>query len=190
MKTAIISHTTVAMLFLLSPLISYAQSNATTPKTIADIEYSPGGTYGSALGLGLYKLDPIGIGFYGNLLTSINAKREPQYDALTVTSFGDPVTDRFKDKLLMINLGITKSFTANIGGYIGIGYASADGRAQKFDPLRILASDGTYYVNDPANDKSGANLNGGVILGFEKVSLNVGYNSFTARPYVGLGVRF
>jgi len=111
------------------------------------------------------------------------------YENLTVSSFGDPVVERYKD-LALGNIGITKKVSQNFIAYAGIGYASATGGAKKYDPLLILGSNGTYYVNDPQNDKSGANFNAGIIVALDKLAFNIGYNSFTSSAFFGIGGRF
>jgi len=149
-----------------------------------DIEYLPKtGEYESAIGAGYYQLNESAFGFYGNFQVTIK-NNEPMYENLTVSSFGDPVTQRTKE-LLIGNIGITRGFTPNIGMYAGIGYASATGIAQKHDPVFILAPDGLYYVKDPSNDKSGVNLNAGIILSIKSVAFNAGYHSFTKSAYFG-----
>jgi|AZIK01.1.fsa_nt_gi hypothetical protein len=153
-----------------------------------DIEYLPSGDYESAFGAGVYQAKQEGVGFYGNLQITLT-EREPEYDSLTISSFGDPVTNRYKD-IMIFNFGITKQVASNVSGYAGIGYASATGIAQKDDPMNILASDGKYYVDDPANDESGGNLNAGILFGTEKIVFNLGYHSFTSSAYFGIGGRF
>ena len=153
-----------------------------------DIEYLPSGDYEEAFGIGLYQSKPEGFGLYGNLQVTLS-DREPKYDNLNVSSFGDPVTERYQD-IAIFNVGITKRLYKNLNTYAGIGYAVSRAVAQKNDPLNILANDGEYYVDDPANDESGGNVNAGIILGVGKVVFNLGYHSFTSSPYFGIGGRF
>lgn len=156
---------------------------------VLDIEYVPKASgYESALGVGYYQIKDDGLGVYGNIQLTL-MKREPMYENLSVSSFGDPVTERYKD-LIMGNVGITKNVTPSFVVYAGVGYASAAGVARKYDPLGILGGGGTYYVNDPQNDKSGANLNAGIIFVLDKLALNIGYNSFTSSAFFGIGGRF
>ena len=161
---------------------------------VFDIEYVPAGgdksTFGpggyhSVFGIGGYGFNEDRFGFYGNIQMSL-AKREPMYDSLTVSSFGDPVTERYKD-LFIIDFGATRKITSNIGAYAGLGYASVTGEAQKYDPLHILGTNGTYYVKDPQYDKSGGNLNAGIIVLLKGLALNFGYHTFTKSTYFGLG---
>lgn len=158
-------------------------------KDVIDLEYAPrSSVYENAFGVGYYQMEDEGIGLYGNVLATIS-KREPLYPSLNVTSFGDPVVATYKE-LSMINIGATKKLHENFGIYAGIGYASAKAVAQKQDPLGILGSNGTYYVNDPQQDNSGANLNAGIILMLDKFALNIGINSFTGTAYFGFGAGF
>ena len=116
---------------------------------VFDIEYLPAdsnqdGEYESALGLGFYQMKPEGSGYYGNMQLTL-ATNEPHYDSLNIFSFGDPVTDLYRE-IFILNIGITRRFSSSVGGYLGIGYASATGKAQKIDPTFILSSNGAYYV--------------------------------------------
>ncbi len=154
-------------------------------RTAWDIEYLPSTEYERAFGAGAYRFRHNAVGFYGNFQITL-ADREPKYDSLNIASYGDPVTDRYKD-IMLFNIGITGQINENIGGYAGVGYASVKGIAQKYDPMRILASDGIYYVDVPSDDESGVNLNAGVIFGFEKVIFNIGYHSFSSSVYFGVG---
>jgi len=173
---------TIFLAFYITP--AYAEGAG-----IIDIEYLPKtGEYESAFGVGYYQINESSFGFYGNFQGTIKSNK-PMYENLTISSFGDPVTQRTKD-LLIGNIGVTRGFTPNIGIYAGIGYASATGIAQKFDPMLILAPDGIYYVNDPSNDKSGVNLNAGIILSIKSIAFNAGYHSFTKSAYFGVGVQF
>ena len=169
--------------FLLASVATTARS-----ETVMDIEYLPSGDYESAFGAGAYQFKREGVGFYGNFQITL-ADREPEYSSLNISSFGDPVTDRYKE-IMIFNLGVTKQVASNIGGYAGAGYASVTGVAQKNDPMNILAGDGKYYVDDPANNESGANFNAGIVFWMEKIAFNIGYHSFASSTYFGIGGRF
>ena len=169
---------------------SIIASVATTAKGEGawDIEYLPESDYDNAFGLGYYQYKQEGVGFYGNFQITLT-EREPSYDSLNPSSFGDPITGNYKE-IMLFNLGITKKVTSYLSGYAGVGYASATAIVQKYDSTRILASDGQYYVNDPNNDESGGNLNAGIIISMEKIIFNLGYHSFTSSAYFGIGGRF
>jgi hypothetical protein len=171
-----------AGLFLLSVCTNAAA------QSVIDFEFSPKSKYENAWGIGYYQFKEEGIGFYGNLLVTL-ADRKPQYPSLNVASFGDPVTNRYGD-LVLFNVGLTKTLAQSFAVYGGIGYGQVTGEAEKFDPLRILAPDGRYYVPDPANDKKGFNVNAGVLLALGKLAVNVGVNSFTGSVYFGVGAKF
>ena len=182
MKTHSITRSLIISILMLNSPIAMSGG-------IVDIEYMPNsGGYKNTFGLGFYKFNDDGFGGYANFLTYLG-KDEPLYDTLTISSFGDPVRERYTD-LTIGNIGITKKLFNNLGLYAGIGYASGTGIARKYDPLQILGSGGTYYVYDPANDHSGVNLNAGVILMLEKLALNIGYQSFTKTAYIGIGASF
>lgn len=168
-------------------LIASMAASAADEKCI-DFEYLPSSIYSNVIGVGFYHSKNEDIGLFFNIQTSL-AKREPQYDTLSVTSFGDPVTKRYTD-LTLINIGGVKRFGDMFSGYIGAGYASVRGIAQKYDPSHILGTDGTYYVNDQDNDKTGANINTGILIGFEKLVLNIGYHSYAQNINLGIGSKF
>lgn len=163
---------------------------ATTARceNVLDIEYMPTSDYGSVLGVGFYQSKPESFGLYGNFQRTI-AFREPKYESLNISSFGDPVIGLYKD-IMLLNIGVTRQIYASVIGYAGIGFASVKGIARKYDPLHILASDGEYYVDYPAYDESGGNLNVGIIFGIKKVVFNLGYQSYTSNAYLGVGFRF
>ncbi len=172
-------------LFLLTLFSLPPQANS---ETAGDIEYLPDSDYESALGAGIYQSKNESIGFYVNMQLTLNV-REPHYDSLNITSFGDPVTDRYRD-IFLINAGITKQLAPFITGYAGAGLASVTGIAQKDDPSNILASDGKYYVDDPQNDETGGNINAGVIIKAGSLAFNIGYHTFTNSAYFGIGAQF
>lgn len=168
----------VGMLVAMSAGCAYAEDAAVNPvnanSLIVDVEYVPS-TNGvdSAWGFGAYSLQDqnMGISYYANLHISLT-KREPHYNNLNINSFGDPVTGRYKE-LAIANIGVTKKLSENFGVYGGVGYGVITGIARKFDPTYILSNSGNYYVNDPANNKSGVNLNFGALAHFSGYALNI-----------------
>ena len=52
----------------------------------------------------------------------------------------------------------------------------------------VKYSDGTW-TDDPNRDKNGFNANGGLIVAFDPISINVGVNSITKAVYLGLGFK-
>lgn len=156
-------------------------------RRIFTIQYLAGGDYEPGLGLAFYYYPPTGIGYFAGFQIGVK-EQEPFYDDLSLGSFGDPIQERFQTPLV-VNVGITKSL-GRLGIFGGVGYGSAEGIARKYDPLHILGDDGTYYVGDPQNDESGFNLTGGSTISFDKISMDIGYNSFTSSIYVGMGGNF
>lgn len=114
---------------------------------------------------------------------------EPHYEFLNVNSFDDPVTGRYEE-ILIFDFGLTKKITPILNGYLGIGYVSVEGFAEKYDSTYILSVDGIYYVSDSAKDHAGGNLNAGILLNAGSVSFNIGYHSFTSSAYFGIGGSF
>ncbi len=153
-------------------------------------QYAPGNSkYEDALGLGIYELKDERIGIYVNLQASGVYGREPYYESLTTTSFGDPITNTYND-IAVLNLGITKRAISQVYAYVGLGYAVLAGTVEKYDPYHILASDGYYYVGDPANTDSGINVNVGLLFNINRLTAELGYNSFFSNIYFGIGINF
>lgn len=154
------------------------------------VQYIPSsGVYQDAFGFGLYSFQSDPVGLYVNFASTLR-ENEPHYDSLTVDSFGDPVTDRFKE-LTVFAVGPTRELTDSIAVYVGLGYGWGDAKAEKDDPTHILADDGRYYVDDPNNNESGININGGVALNVSaRMSIDIGYHSFPGTGYLGIGWRF
>lgn len=173
---------------IVSILMFFAVVTTAKSEGAWDIEYLPAGDYESAIGVGFYRYEQEGFGFYGNFQMTLG-DREPSYDSLNLSSFGDPVTNKYKD-ILLLNLGVTKKVNSYFSGYIGGGLASVTGVAQKYDSTRILSSNGSYYVNDSQNDETGLNINPGIIISLEKIIFNLGYHSFTGSTYFGIGGQF
>lgn len=142
-----------------------------------------------ALGFGFYALRDDPVGLYGNVATTTR-EREPHYESLNTGSFGDPITERFKE-LTVFAVGPTRKLTDSVSVFAGIGYGWGDAKAEKDDPTHILASDGKYYVDDPSNDESGVNANAGVLITpGDNFTVELGYHSFPGTGYIGLGWSF
>ncbi len=142
----------------------------------------------AAVGVGVYGAAEKGLGFFFNAQYS-PGERKPHYDSLTPTSFGDPVRRRYRE-LAMVNIGLVARFSANAAVFIGGGYGAAMGKAEMYDPARILDPSGIYYVDDVVRDKTGGNVNGGAILSFGDAAVLIGYHSFAKSATVGFGFRF
>lgn len=173
-------------LILIMALVS---TTVAADEMVIDFEsLSSSGDYEGAIGAGIYQLKNSGVGYYGNAqITASN--REPLYEGLNTSSFGDPVTGRCKD-LVIVDIGVVHDIMDYLYGYAGVGYVSVEAFARKYDPYHILANNGNYYVPDSANNESGINLNLGLILKIEQLTLNAGYHSFTGSKYVGVGLAF
>ncbi len=156
---------------------------------IFTFEISPANEYTGAVGLGFYHVKENDISFYVNFYGTLSGY-EPDYDSLDISSFGDPVTKKYKS-LTLINLGLTKKIFDGFSIYAGVGYAGVSGKAQKYDSLHILAEDGYYYVEDPENNESGVNLNTGVLYKiYGQFEITVGYQSFSNSINIGYGYCF
>jgi hypothetical protein len=68
----------------------------------------------------------------------------------------------------------------SVHAYVGLGYSAIEGM--------VKYSDGTW-TDDTYRDKNGFNANGGLIVAFDPISINVGVNTFTKAVYLGLGFK-
>ena len=68
----------------------------------------------------------------------------------------------------------------SVHGYVGLGFGAIEGM--------VKYSDGTW-TDDTYRDKNGLNANGGLIVAFDPISINVGVNSYTKAVYLGLGFK-
>jgi len=149
------------------------------------MDYMPSDQYESVIGFGVYDFKDESYGYYGSVHISITAT-ENYYDFLNVKSFGDPVTDRFEE-IMIFDVGLTKRLSLNMNGYAGIGVAFVEGYAEKYDSTFTFSVDGRYVVPDTENDRSGGNINLGLMLNIDSLSLNIGVHSYTKSAYVGFG---
>ena len=155
------------------------------------LQFMPNDDYESVWGAGWYSFKDKRFGFYinGQLTMQATSDRDDFYESLNVGSFGDPVTGSISD-FGVLNIGATFALGNNFGLFAGIGYADVTGYAEKFDPLFILDSDGEYLVRDPSLDESGENINAGLMFRLQKVSFELGHQSFAKETYLGIGIAF
>jgi hypothetical protein len=151
----------------------------------------PNDDYESVWGAGWYSFKDRGFGFYinGQVTIEPTSERDDFYESLSVGAFGDPVTGSISD-FAVLNIGATFAFGENFGIFAGVGYADVTGYAEQFDPLYILDSDGEYLVRDRSLDDSGGNANAGLMLRLQRISFELGYQSFSEEVYLGVGLAF
>ena len=140
-------------------------------------------------GMNIFTYNAKSIDLFASIQFGFPKSKEDYYESLNEESFGDEVTDRFQD-LLMYNIGIKKNVFGGLAPYIGIGYASLTGYAEKYDPEHILASDGYYVVRDEDADESGVNVNPGLMWHYKSLAVELGYHSFVNGVAFGLGLNF
>lgn len=156
---------------------------AMADNTFIDIGYSPkNGTVLEAIGLGAYQLKDNGMGLFVNGAFAVNPAN------YTDTSAYGTITERAQAPYLF-NGGMTFSVMPadtelplykSIHSYIGLGYGGLDGRAK---------DSWGYWSNEASRDKSGLNVTGGFILGFDSWGINLGFNSYTKTVYLGVGMK-
>jgi hypothetical protein len=151
-----------------------------------DVIYSPEmGDMTKGLGLGLYDLKNEGSGGYFNALIPI---KPSNYSSGYYCGYYC-YEEKTMQAAYVANIGLTfplipysfdKRGYQSVHGYIGIGYGELEGI--------VKTSDGTW-TDKNENNKSGFNANGGVIVAFDPLSINVGINSITKAIYVGVGFK-
>ncbi len=170
------------LLASLALAMAVATPFAAADNTFVDVGYSPkSGNVLDAIGLGAYQLKDDGMGFFINGAFAINP------DNYTDTSTYGTITQRAEAPYL-VNAGMTFSVMPagsdlplykSIHSYVGIGYGALQGRAK----------DSWGWANETSRDKTGVNVTGGFILGFESWGINLGLNSYTKTVYLGLGMK-
>lgn len=156
--------------------------------TFADINYQAkqsDTTHG--VGIGFYELKDQGTGFYINGTIGLLPSG---YNAYGYSYSPNDYTERARLPYIA-NVGATFSavgpgslvpFYKTIHSYVGIGYGSLEGVA-KYETWY-----GESWYDLDSYTKSGVNLNGGFILGFDGFGINLGFNSLSKAVYVGVGI--
>jgi hypothetical protein len=166
---------------LLSSQTVYAE------QSFVDIGYSPAnGSITQSIVFGVY-----GLKEKNSMYVNFSLGLAPgDSDYVNSNSYYGTASD-FKQIPMSINIGSTFPIIPDgtkvpiyksIHSYFGVGYASLSGIAKY--------SSGGYdygYYNYTSNDKSGLNLNGGLIFMFNSFGINVGANSFTKSVYINIG---
>ena len=169
---------------LLAAILS--SGNALADDGYFDVIYSPEmGDMTSGVGFGLYQLKSEGVGGYFNGIIPL---KPSNYSAGNYCWYSCTELET-KRAAFVGNIGLTFPLMPSgfetrgyksIHAYMGIGLAEVNGL--------VKYSDGTW-TDKTENDKSGFNANGGIIVAFDPLSINVGVNSMTKGVYVGLGFK-
>ena len=185
-----------ALLVLLSPFVfvslalivfavpSWADSYLTIHHTIDESQKDSEGATPALFGFGYYNTDNM---FFVN--TRMSASNEPYFEDYTTTTFGDEVVERYQE-WFGLNAGIAAQLQQGIATYLGAGWLWGMGKAEMYDATFKLASEGTYYVDDPDGDEGYFNINGGVLFSLSTFTLEVGYDSAIETTYFGIGTAF
>jgi hypothetical protein len=165
-----------SLALLISAGIAYADS------TFADLNYQvKQGDTTDGIGIGIYQLKDQGTGYYLNGTVGLPPDGYSAYGY----SFGS-YTERARVPY-MANVGATFAavgpgslvpFYKTIHSYVGIGYGTLEG----------VAKYGQSWYDLDSYTKSGVNLNGGFVLGFESFGINLGVNSLSKSVYIGIGM--
>ena len=173
---------------LVAALLTF--STSAIADIVFDIEYMPASEYHATVGAGVYHFKPTGVSVYGNIHASYESPDAADYDGyLPIGAFGDEVTNHYTD-LTIWNIGITTKVSDNLGLYAGAGMGMVTGMTEMYDPYHILSDNGYYVVGDSSLDESGVNFNAGAIYTYERLALNVGFQSFTSTVTFGVGYKF
>lgn len=169
---------------LLAALLS--SGAAVADSNYFDVIYSPEmGDMTKGFGLGIYALNDNGIGGYFNGIFPI----KPSNYSASYYCWSSCAEVKTGQAAYLANLGFTfplmpasfeKRGYQSIHAYVGVGYGAVEGM--------VKYADGTW-TEDPNRDKNGFNANGGLIVAFDPLSINVGVNTITKAVYLGLGFK-
>jgi hypothetical protein len=169
---------------LLATLLT--SSAAMADSSYFDVIYSPEmGDMTKGVGLGIYALNDNGIGGYFNGIIPIKPSNYSAgyycwYTCAEVKTGQAAYVGNLGFTFPLMPASFEKRGYQSIHGYLGLGYGAIEGM--------VKYSDGTW-TDDPNRDKSGFNANGGLIVAFDPISINVGVNSITKAVYLGLGFK-
>ena len=165
----------------------FFSSSTFAEQNFVDIGYTPANSsITESINFGVY-----GLKENNSLYMNFNIGLTPS-DYVDSTSYYGTASD-IKQVPLSINIGRTFPIVPDsakvpiyksIHGYFGLGYASLSGVAKY---TTTSGYDYGYY-NYPSKDKSGLNLNGGLIFLFDSLGVNIGVNSFTKSAYINIGL--
>jgi hypothetical protein len=169
---------------LLTALLS--SGSALADSNYFDVTYSPEmGEMTKSVGLGFYELKNDGVGGYLNGVFPIKPSNYSAgyyycYYCNEVKTAKAAYVINFGVTIPLIPQGFDTRGYQSVHAYLGFGYGEVNGL--------VKYSDGTW-TDYTDKDKSGLNANGGVIVAFDPLSINVGVNSITKTVYVGLGFK-
>lgn len=136
----------------------------------------------AGLGLGVYQLKNEGMGYYLNGTIGLPPDNYNSY----ASSFGSyserarvPYIANIGATFAAVGPGSSMPFYKTIHFYVGIGYGTMEG----------IAKYGQNWNDLDSYTKNGVNLNGGFILGFDSLGINIGFNSLSKTMYIGIGVK-
>jgi hypothetical protein len=175
---------TQSLPLLLAALLS--SGNAIADASYFDVIYAPQmGEMTKAVGFGLYVLNDQGVGGYFNGIIPIKPSNYSAgyycwYTCAEVKTGQAAYVGNVGLTFPLIPSSFEKRGYQSLHAYVGVGYGAVEGM--------VKYSDGTW-TGDPNRDKSGFNANGGLIVAFDPLSINVGVNSITRAVYVGIGFK-
>ena len=169
---------------LLAALLS--SGSAIADASYFDVIYAPQmGEMTKAVGFGLYVLNDQGVGGYFNGIIPIKPSNYSAgyycwYTCAEVKTGQAAYVGNVGLTFPLIPSSFEKRGYQSLHAYVGVGYGAVEGM--------VKYSDGTW-TGDPNRDKNGFNANGGLIVAFDPLSINVGVNSITRAVYVGIGFK-
>jgi len=173
-----------------SLIIASSISLAQAETFILDFQYSPSlGIYEEQIGVGFYYYNLNSTGFYLNLSTSRGDPDEYySNDDLDISGPNYAVLDT-SSYVTIFNIGATRQFNDWLYLYAGLGIAGTE--VYTDSALRIGNTVLTYdNIRDSSEDETSLNVNFGTHIIVKEVAINLGFNSFTASPVIGIGYNF
>ncbi len=167
----------------LSSTLWLASSFALADSMFTDLNYqAKQSDTTEGLGIGFYELKDQGTGFYinGTIGSTPNGYSEYSYSSGSYTERARvPYIANMGATFAAVGPGSLVPFYKTIHSYVGVGYGSLEG----------IAKYGESWYDLDSYTKSGVNLNGGFILGFDSFGINLGFNSLSKSVYVGIGIK-
>ena len=168
------------------------ENRFSNPKFGMTFGYNGGGDYEPMFGMSLFIFPSPDFGFYASYRDNNTTKRDPYYSAYDVTDSNDVLVERIQE-VSLFSAGIVKPISSYFSVYLGAGYAQKRGYAKmKYStnsyPWTSQPNlNNYYYVNDRSVNGVQYYLDGGVLLSYEYLLLQIGRNTLTNSNEYAIG---
>ena len=183
---------------LLFPQLSQSAAADTKEKSMKDASvgftagYNSGGDYEPMFGISVFIFPTPDFGFYASYRDNNTTKRDPYYSAYDVTDSNDVLVQRIQE-VSLFSAGIVKSVMPHVSVYLGAGYARKKGYAKmkyssnSYPWVSQPNLNNYYYVNDRPVDGVQYYLDGGILLSYEYLLMQIGRNTLANSNEYAIG---